>query len=801
MKKYLQIAIFIFAMYGYAQNHTLKGQLTNTNNESVSFSNISLLSKDSIFIKGTSSDKNGNYIFENLDKEEYKILISNIEYEKYQSSIHVKDKIHVFNIILKNNTNNIDEVVINAKKPFISQKADRLVFNVQKTYLSEKNTWEIIQNTPSVFINQDNIIVKGSSSDIYINDKKIQLSGAELKNYLASIDGNTVKSIEVINNPSAKYEANSSSILNIILTKKTSLGYKGSVITSYEQGFYSRFSFGTSHFYTTKKVNLFANYNFSPKKEKVTMDEYIHFYDINNEIDSKTLSFYNIVNKTNTHNVIFNLDYKLSPKSKLSLSTSHFFEPNKDTENITDGIFLNNTDDLTGKYNALSLSKNENKNFSYALGFTKNLKKEGETISIGVTYDFFNNTDNQQINTNYYTNLNSFINNNVFKVNSNQNIKIYSSQIDYTLPLKKAVVLELGAKSSKIETESGNAQFNYNGTDFIKDISKTDEYTYKETNYAAYASANKTWKKWYLQFGLRAEKTYLTGNSKSLNKITDTNYFKIFPTSYLSYFPSDKHDFSLSYGKHIERPKFRQLNPFQSYFSDFAVNVGNPYLKPAISHKLDFAYLYNSKHRFNIFYTSINDKIEDLSYQDNSSNIIKFVFANLKDTFQTGFDYSSYMSITKKWTFIPNFTIYYKENSFNLIDNQQEIETQKIWRSVFQLRNNFSLLKDNSLNISVLSVYASPIVRGSYTQSERKFIDIDFSKKIFKNKATVTLLFKDILNTDNLDFNTKYRNQQNGFFQKNETRYIKLGFTYNFGNNKLRENNATKTSSEKDRIE
>lgn len=800
-KLLLKIVIVLFSAPLFSQNFTLKGTLKNENEKLIPNSNILLLSKDTLFIKGTASDSKGLYVFDKLKKDAYFIKVTHLEHEEYLTLVNLENENTTHNIMLKNDVNNLNEVTIQYKKPVISQKTDRLVFNIENTILSTKNAWDILINTPTVFIDQDNISVKNSATDVYINDKKIQLNGVSLKSYLAGLDGNNIKSIEIIDNPPAKYDADSNSILNIILKKRIADGYKGSVSASHKQGLFAKFNFATSHFYTTKKWNLFANYSVSPRKDRVTMDEFIYYKDGNNEIDRKLYSFYDVITRSVDHNIIFNVDYKINDKSKLSLSTSHYLLPDKTTANITSGKSYNSLNELTGIYEAQSPTENNQNNLFYALDYKRDLKKKGESITLGVSYNYYDINDSQNITTDYFTANNVFTHFNKFKVNSNQNIEIYTGQVDYSLPLENKVNLEIGAKTSQINSFSANNHSNFDGSNYIVDLNNSDEFNFEETNFAGYTSINKTWKKWYAKFGLRAEQTYTKGISQSLN-ITDKNdYFKLFPTAYISYFPSPLHDFSLNYGKRIQRPNFRNLNPFKSYFSDFTVNLGDPKLEPAISHKLDFYYLYKRKHRFNLFYTQELGKIQNFSFQDNTNNILQFIAINMDKRTYAGFSYFSNFSITKRWSASTQYMIFGQQNEFKAIDASSIlVQTDVLWRNIIQISNNFTLLKDKSLTSSVDFAYATPTLRGSYVQQERTYVHINFSKKILKNRATINLNIMDIFNTSNLHLISNYRDQNNGFLQKNETRTIKLGFVYNFGNKKLRENKATKKGDENKRL-
>lgn len=785
----------------FSQKTALTGVIKTQDSIAIPFCNISLLSKDSVFIKGTYSNKDGFYNFENLKTNNYQLKITAIGFNEFNKHINIDKQQNIIDIVLQPKIEEITKVEISAKKPTVIQKPDKLIYKVSNSILSDRNTWEILKNTPTVFIDQEQITLKGGKTAIYVNNKKIRLKSSELKSYLESLNGNIIESVEVIDNPPAKYDADSNSIINIILKKKTALGYKGSLNISDKQRTYASFNYGTNHFYTTKKWDFFLNYNYSPEKFIITMDEYINYYNNDNEIDSKWNSFYDLTYHQESHNAIFNADYKINKQNKLVLTTSSYFQPGNTITILTNGEIFNNDNLVTQKYNAKSFTKTDSKNLFYALDYIKDFNKKGENLTFSIAYNYYDNINNQNVNTNYLDKDDVFINDNKFKVNSNQTVNIYTSQLDYTLPLKNKLKFETGTKISQITTLNNNNHFNYFDDYYLIDDTKTDEFDYNELNYSLYTSLSKKWKKWRGQIGLRGEYTKTEGDSKKLSIITNNNYFKVFPSLYLNYTPSKKHVFLLNYNKRIERPKYRQLNPFQSYYSDFTVTIGNPQLLPAIKHKLNFVYMYNRKHRLNLFYEYQLDKPEEISHQNAESNILESVFVNLDKKINAGVNYYSNITITKRWSLVSNIIIYYKLNQFKSIDNPTVLVTEDLWRQVYIITNNFEFLKDKSLQASINYTYASPSIKGAYTKGIRKFVYIDISKKIWNKKASINLRIGDVFNTQYISYKSKHLNQDNGFYQKNESQYVKLGFIYNFGNRKLRENKKLKNSSEKKRID
>ena len=170
-------------------------------------------------------------------------------------------------LILEQHTEELNEVTVVSNKPVVERKVDRIVFNVENTVLSQNSSWDILSQTPGVIVMNDDLKVRNQATTVYINNRKVQLSAEEVRSLLENYQGENIKSVEVIHNPPASYDAEGGSILNIVTSKNLSIGYKGNVNAGYTQGVFPKYNFGTSHFYKTKKLNLNASYNYAPKKE------------------------------------------------------------------------------------------------------------------------------------------------------------------------------------------------------------------------------------------------------------------------------------------------------------------------------------------------------------------------------------------------------------------------------------------------------------------------------------------------------------------------------------------------------
>jgi hypothetical protein len=323
----------------------------------------------------------------------------------------------------------------------------------------------------------------------------------------------------------------------------------------------------------------------------------------------------------------------------------------------TDGTIFNAQNNIDSTYVSNNKAIRDNQFLSYALDFSHKLKKEGEKISTTFNYSFYDNAHEQNVNTDYFLPNNAFIRNHKFRMQADQKINIYAGQIDYTLPIKSTAKFETGVKMAFVSSENDFNRFDFPAQLPVFNMEKSNLFLYDETNYAAYAKYENELETFYYQFGLRGEFTDLKGNSIAFDdtNINDTDYFKLFPNIVLNYYPNNKHDFVLSYKKSINRPRYSELNPFLFFFSDFAANVGNPNLKPAIQNIVDFTYVLKSKYVFNIYYSNRKDKATEISFQENDTNLIKYTNVNLDNYQSIGLLINATNNITKRCLYLHNY--------------------------------------------------------------------------------------------------------------------------------------------------
>ncbi|MDT0685547.1 outer membrane beta-barrel family protein [Autumnicola psychrophila] len=765
----------------------------------VSYANVILLSaQDSVtFYKGAVSDEKGNFIISNVEADDYLIKVSFIGYEEYEKRINVDGNTNLNTLQMYESSSDLDEVTITTRKPTIVKQVDRLVFDVENTTLSTGNTWDILRSTPGVIQVQGDLLVKNEAVTVYINDRKVQLSSGELQTLLESYSAANIESIEVITNPPAKYEAEGGAILNINTTKTLTPGYKGSLEGNYTQAIYPKYQFGTSHYFKTEKLNVFANYSFSPLKEIKQDDSHINFRNNNGDIFSRWNTDFDRVTRSQAHNANAILDYYLDDKNTLSFTTNLLVSPNIDWDNDVYSEFRDAQRVLDSTLVTDSNVETDQQNLAFDLQYTHDFES-GAQFSAKGHFTAYDQDRMQTVNSDYFDEDGDFIQNIIFDTDANQEIKIYTAQADYSSSFGKAS-FESGLKLSSINSESAIDYFNAATLQPLYD-KFSDEFLYDEKVYAAYASIQRDWEKWSFKGGLRGEYTDLEGNSLSMNEVNSQEYFELFPTAYLQYQVSENHSFSVDYSRRIRRPNYNSLNPFRYFLNENDYNAGNPNLRASISNNFTLNYTLKNQYFFDLYYRDYGNSPEILSFQNNASQNLRRVSVNLLGSVSYGIDILHGRSITGFWYAQAYTSIFHDENTFVAIESGNQEVTNNVDGFYGQLYNSFTLSKDGTFSGTLTGVYISDFISGSYQLEPMAMLSVGLRKSLWNNRAVLTLNIEDILNRTNTRLTSRYLNQDNSYLAQEETQYVRIGFKYNFGNFRLSDNERSIDAVERERL-
>lgn len=783
---------------GLSQELSISGFIDDAQGEPVSYANVLLMkSQDSTVVKGVSTDEKGFFLLDRLSEDNYLVKISFLGFNDVYRSVVLNENIDLKTITLEEISEQLNEINILVRRPTLKKEADRLVFNIENTALVEGNMFQVLKSTPGILILDNSIQVKNSTPTIYINDKKVHLSNDELVLLLEGSSANSIKSIEVITNPSAKYDAESGAVINIVMSKNLVTGYRGNVFANYTQGVFPRYEGGMSHFFKNEKIDFFANYTYNQDKINRDQDEIFNYLDGNNNVDQIFKSAINRNTLSKIHNFNFNFDYSINENNTLSLSSSMLVMP------YFEYLINNNTDvfdanqNLDYYFKTKNASDDDKYNLGFDLDFVHKFKKAGERLSFNGHFTTYSYNRNQNVNSDYFDSNNVFLQETAFRTDNNQDTKIYTAQADYMLPIGENSTFEAGLKTSNIKNNSDITQFDKDNGQETLDVTNTDAFDYDESIFAGYINYSKDWKKVNFIAGLRAEQTNVKGISIFDNITNTQDYLEWFPTGSLSYTVNDYFSVYTNYKRSIQRPDYQSLNPFKFFLNDVTIVSGNPNLQPIF---IDHATIGTSFKRFTFesYYKIYDNNIYEIPRQDNQNNTVTYTVVNLDKTTEYGFDFITYFNVVDNWS-VYFVTSFYNSKDEGMFDGNSV--SKETWSNFSILSNDFTLLKDRSLNANFTLTYVGRSIQGFQEVGDRLVTDLSISKSIFKKKGIISLTAADLFNTQDYDIKTRYLNQSSSSFTDIDNRYVKLGFRYKFGNTRLETNERTKKQQETERLE
>ena len=801
MKNYAFLLFFFSVSTLFSQNSIITGLLKDESNSPLSFVNVLLFEKDAAEpFKGATTDENGRFRIENIKDGSYKIKFSFVGFLATEKDIELVSTKNIGELILKTAVESLNAAVISLKRPTIQRTSEKLVFNVENSSLSVGNTFDLLKKTPGVVIIGEKIDVRFKSPTIYFNGKRVYLSSSEVVSLLRSIDASFIKSVEVITNPSAQFDAEAGVALNIITSKAVSIGYKGSVNGTYEQGVFSKYNVGTSHFYKNKWLNFYGSYGFSPRKDYKEDKNRIQFFEPNGDANSTWNTHFEKVTRSNAHQANVILDVNITPSQTLGVSANISASPNKTYNNSGLTEMYSAQQQLDSTFTTGSALGYDTSNLSFGLEYKIELDEDGSTIAAASNYIDYNNEQTQSVMTNYFSPSNVLLRESSFNTDAIQSSKIYTGQVDLNTPLFSGD-LKAGIKYSNIDTNSKLDFFDVENNETLLNSKLSDDFNYKENIYAQYVSYQIGSENWDLTAGLRGEYTVINATSICLGELDTQRYFKLFPTANIQYQLNENNGLGLSYKRAIKRPRYQSLNPFKYFITEYNYNAGNPNLVPSIENKITLSYDYKGKLFFDAYYQYFRNSLSILTFQDNQNNVLRNVDTNLISDFQYSFDLIFVDSIMPWWFLQLVTSTFYLENEFYSIESIEETYSNDTFGFYASLYSNFDLNKEGSLTADLNVLYISNMITGGYDYKNQFSTSVSVRKSFWDKRASITVGVDDMFNTTTIPVTTNYYNQDNSYFARAETRLFRLGFRYNFGNARLRDNSRNSRSAESDRLD
>jgi len=790
MYKFLIFLFFPILMF--SQQQKIDGTVVNIQNEKLPLVSIEVYNSQNVLIKKIMTNEEGAFTLEGISEKEVKLVVKDLEYAQFEKELDLDKQDKILQIVLKKDIKEIQEVVMTKQKPVVKRKIDRLEFNVENSNISSLNAWEILKKTPGVTSGNDVLAIKGSQSILVtINDKKVMLTGDELKNLLENTQGDEVKSVEVITNPPAKYEASGSAVLNIVMKKNKIEGYRGIISSKYVQSQYAKGVAGISQYYKKDKLSLMASYYLGSGTYYREGTDHVNYI----EDQTEWVSIMNRKDRNKSQNTLnFNMEYEIDSLTNVSLNYSGFFSPKSFGTYSVPTLIYNSQNVVESDY--FTINDHQSRSINNSLSFLVDRKLSKKSKLTWTNYFAGNNARKYQNVITYLNFANQAPGDNNFITHDKSNVQLYSTQADYQWKNDQWEI-ESGAKYSLVKTNSQldfsdneNGQLQYRAD-------KSNAFDYKEHNFGLYSSLSYNPGKWNFKAGLRAEKTDLEGIVSEPYEVNKNKYWKLFPTLYAQYTTGNSHQFGLSYGKRISRPSYSWLNPAKSYYNLFSYFQGDPKLKATIIHNLNFTYTWK-EWNLDFYYRKEIYPSMEISFQEPSTNNLIYHFTNIEKGQAYGFSLYKNFQIMPWWSLSLSENVEHNENYFIGVDDL--LYKNKIWNLSSDISTSFTLDKNSDWKLEIGHRYNSPSIQGTFRISGSSTAYLVMNKKFFNKKLDGSLFFNDVFKTSKEKISTKYANQDNYFLDYRDTQSISVSLKFNFGNQSVKNARTIKKAEEQDRL-
>lgn len=783
------LCLSIFSFYAHAQPHQITGRLVDEKEKPVSYAGIYLFkSTDSLKVGTAMTDSLGYFQLNGVPKGSYKVKVSYIGYISYSS--HLLDLsgphqvLSLGKIKLLEDNQLLRTVEIAASRPLIEQRLDKMVMNIENSILSQGSTaLELLSKAPGVTIDDSGAIsLKGRpGTTVMINGKLTYLSGSQLANLLRGTASNAVSRIEIMANPSARYDAaGKGGIINILLKKNVKTGLNGNISLNGGTGRGARLGGGTDLNYRTEKINVFGNYNYF---------------------------FQNLKGNTNTDRTFFSDQSAAQIPSRVSRQETTETAKLR-SQNFRAGldVFLNEKNTLgflinggVGKYPSLQKTKNilynaagnkqiwdartltEGKerweDMLYNVNYLHRFNDKGHELALDMDYVSHFSKIDQQLDTRYIDPSGAILREPGSRrgdlLSSND---IYVAKLDYALPLGSSGKLEAGWKGSYVQTENNLKYDTLKNDMYLPDAGTSNHFKYKEQIQAGYANLKYAFGKFSFQVGLRGEYTFTRGHQITTDSLVSREYFKVFPSVFLNQKLSENHKLQIGYSKRIERPSYWDLNPFRIYIDPFSYEEGNPYLQPAIVNSFELGYSFKSKYHANLTYSRSTDVISNIMGGSATQNMTFLKPENLATFVNYGLSITGSTDFTSWWSGTQFANLF--RNEFN-VEDRGVGSILKGTSFTFDSQNSFKLATDWKVELN--GVYRSKELSGVFRTKGYYMISLGAKKELMQGKASLNLMVNDIFKSAQYRQSANYGGVKTYNYERPDSRSVILSISYRFG--------------------
>ncbi|WP_026463235.1 outer membrane beta-barrel family protein [Adhaeribacter aquaticus] len=787
-KDYILPLIFLLTLLvnmSFAQTSgLLTGTLKDEKGNAVGYSTVAILQgSNAAVVTGGITDGDGRFSIKTPAAGRYFLRLSAIGYTQTDtapfevtSATFSKD---FGNLLLKEDTKMLKEVVVQAMRPTVTNHADKMVVSVENTALAAGSTiYEVLAKSPGVFIDQDgNIQLNGKAGvRIMIDGKLTYLSGKDLQSLLQGMTAENLKDLEIITNPSAKYDAEGTSgIINLNLKKNTISGMNGSIYGGGQfNGMYG-FSNGGNINYKKGKWNSFANLDIARRTN-------LRINTMTREFNSETSSV-SFDQSGREEGIRFlptlrlGTDFDINKKHSIGVMANlmHFQADNKFVTStyLSNGIAAQ--DSLIRSTNLINGSFNNGTFNAHYLG---KLDSAGTTISADLDYVIMADNRNTR-----FMNLSKQINEageGNLDVSTSKNIPnyhIYSAKVDFAKPFSKTTKLEAGLKASHVVSDNDLRFYNLteNNTEVV-DNRRTNHFIYTENVFAAYSNFNTSFgDKWSVQAGLRAEQTNAEGRSVTKNTTNPFNYLNLFPSVFVSQKVNKDYQLTYNYSRRISRPRYEALNPFIFFLDKYTYAQGNPNLKPQYTDAFQVTQTIKGVYNLSLSYNHTTNFIAEIPEQFVETNTTIFMQRNVDKFKNVSATLVAPIKVSPKWDINNNVTIAHQNYTIKM--NDQAMRNEQLF---FYAQATNNIMLPNKVRMELNVGYQGPNAYGLYKIGANWGVDLGVKRTFLNDQLDLSLNVTDVFRTRRVIGKANYNGNINEFNQYFGQQSVRLNLRYKF---------------------
>jgi hypothetical protein len=784
MRNLILILVPVLACFCLHAQTGLKGKVVDEKGGPLSYVTVTILSTKK-GVKPTANrltDSTGQFQLATPAAGSYYLQFTAIGFTKIASDsfvVNSPDFNKDFGIItLKREAKELAAVDIRAMRPSIVQLTDRMVINVEGSAMAAgNNAFNVLSKAPGVFVDPEgNIQLNGRNGvTVMIDGRLTFLSMRELRNLLESTPAENIKSIEIITNPSAKYDAEGTSgIINIVFKKNVLQGVNGSINTNYttnlKQNFYGA-SATINHRSGRWNSFFITNFNRRGGGREATFTRI--FY-----APGKT-TYFDQVAEANSYNIgpptlRVGTDFTLSENHSIGVIGS--FNTNKNRSEFLSNTYIGNSRTAPSQYiDADNYNTNRYKGFGTNLHYVGKLDTNGTTLSADIdVVRMRNEGEGNFYNSFLEINTGELTTDNLYTHTPNR-LNISSGKIDFSYVLNKKHKFETGGRVSRVESDN-DSRFYFNNGDLELDNLRTNHFNYAESIYAAYINWSGTLsKKISMQAGLRAENTVSRGESFTTGQVTERDYLNLFPSVFVQQKVSENYSINYSYSRRLTRPNYGSLNPFRAYRDPYTWTEGNPFLRPEYTNLFNITQTFKKIYILQLFYNATSDVMVELPMLDVDKTVTVYTTGNVNNAYSGGGSVIVPVKITKWWDTRNTSQLSYSK--FTTQSAQGALKNEQLF---FSLQSAHTLLFKNNFRGEATFLFRGPAASGLYHQKAMYRIDLAVSKSFYKKKFEVAMNVNDVTKGWRFLWTTNIGGNVNEFNQYLRWRTFTLSLRYNF---------------------